>query len=59
MNRVCLGHLWNDNKGSNIYIIKFPEEKKQGGPKRVLKEIMAENVLNLARDKTPQIQETE
>ena len=59
MNRVCLGHLQNDNKGSNIHIIEFPKEKKQGGPKRVFKEIMVENVLNLARDKTPQIQETE
>lgn len=53
MNRVGLGSLWDDNKRSDIHIIRFPEESKQWGPEGVLKEIVAENFLNLARGKTP------
>ena len=29
MNRVGLGSLWDDNKRSDIHIIRFPEESKQ------------------------------
>ena len=53
MNRVCFGSLWGDNKRSNIHIIRFPEERKQWGPEGVLKEIVTENFLHLARGKHP------
>lgn len=48
----------NVTEGSNIHIIGVPEGKEKVGLKRVFIEIMAESILNLAKDTNLQIQET-
>lgn len=43
--------LWDHNKTSNIHAIRLPGgEKKEGEPENVVKEIMAENFPNLAKN---------
>lgn len=50
--------LWDDNKRSNICVIKVPRgEEKEARTGKLFEEIMAENSPNLARDINLQIQE--
>lgn len=42
---------------SDICVIDVPEEEEEGGAEKVLEEIMAANLPNLAKDTKVQIQE--
>lgn len=59
-NDQCQAPAGPQPKKSIIHIIQVQEGKeKEGRPKNGLKEIMAENLKNLAKDINPHIQEPE
>lgn len=55
-NEQSLGDLWGYDKRGNFCVIRVPEGKEKGvGAEKVFKEIMAEKILNVAKDINLQI----
>lgn len=56
-NKQSLRNQWDDNKRSNIHVIRVPErEKKESGADEVLEKIMTENLPILVKDRNLQNQ---
>ena len=51
-NEDSLGELWDNVKHTNIQIIWVPEEEREKGTKKILKEIKDENFLTWGRNQS-------
>ena len=59
-NDDSLRDLWDNIKCNNIRIIGFPEEEeREKGPKKIFKEIIVKNFLNIGREIATEVQETQ
>ena len=55
-----LRDLWDNIKHSNVCIIGVPEgEKREKGPEKIFKEIIAENFTNMGQEIINQVQEAQ
>ena len=55
-----LRDLWDNIKHSNVCIIGVPEgEKREKGPEKIFKEIIAENFPNVGKEIVSQVQEAQ
>ena len=55
-----LRDLWDNIKCNNIRIIGFPEEEeREKGPKKIFKEIIVKNFLNIGREIATEVQEVQ
>ena len=55
-----LRHLWDNTKGTNIRIIRVPEdEEKKKGSEKIFEEIIVENFPNMGKEIVTQVQEAQ
>ena len=59
-NEDSLRDLWDIIKHNNIRIIGFPEgEEREKGPKKIFEEIIVENLPNMRKEISTQVQEVQ
>ena len=59
-NEDSLRDLWDNIKHTNVGIIGVPEgEKREKGPEKLFKEIIAENFTNMGQEIISQVQEAQ
>ena len=54
-----LRDLWDNIKGTNIWIIGVPEEEKKKGYEKIFEEIIVENFPNMEKEIVNQVQEAQ
>ena len=54
-----LRDLWDNNKCTNICIIRVPEAERQKGPEKRFEERIAENFPNMGKETVTQVQEVQ
>ena len=59
-NEDSLRDLWDNIKHMNICVIGVPEgEEREKGPEKIFEEIIAENFLNMGKERVNQVQEAQ
>ena len=59
-NEYSIRDLWDNIKCINICVIGVPEgEEREKGPEKIFEEIIAENFLNMGKERVNQVQEAQ